>query len=122
MVKRYSLSFMVIAVLFWLNCGYVYGAVDLEDIVGLWLFDDDDPAVAIDSSGNGHEGQIKGAQLVDGKYGGALMFDGADDEVTVPHADDLTLSSFTIAAWFNCAGPNYQWQGIDGKDSWPIIN
>jgi hypothetical protein len=39
--------------------------VDVEDIVGLWLFDANDPAVAIDSSGNEHEGQIKGAQPVD---------------------------------------------------------
>lgn len=122
MVKRYLLSLMVIAVLFWLNCGYAYGALDFENIVGIWLFDDDDPAVAIDSSGNGHEGQIKGAQLVDGKYGEALMFDGMDDVVTVPHADDLTLSSFTIAAWFKCSGPNDQWQGIAGKDSWPVRN
>jgi hypothetical protein len=115
-------SLVIIVVLFWLSCGCVYGAVDPESIVGLWLFDDDDPGMALDSSGREHHGQITGAQSVDGKYGDALLFDGSDDVVTVPDAEDLTLSSFTIAAWFNCAGPNNQWQGIAGKDTWPIRN
>jgi len=122
MLRSDSSSLVAIGILLWLSCGCVYGAVNLESIVGLWLFDDDDPGVAADSSGRGHDGQIRGAQPVDGKYGGALQFDGADDVVVVPHAEDLTLSSFTIAAWFNCAGPNNQWQGIAGKDTWPVRN
>ena len=111
-----------VGVLLCLSCGCVRGAIDLNTIVGLWLFDEDDPGEAMDSSGRGHNGQIKGAQLVDGKYKGGLQFDGADDVVIIPDAEDLTLSTFTLAAWFNSVGPNDLWQGIVGKDSWPLRN
>lgn len=57
MFRGASFSLVVIGILFWMSCGFVYSAVDLENIVGLWLFDDDDPVVATDSSGRGHDGQ-----------------------------------------------------------------
>lgn len=122
MVKVNLFSLVAISILLWLICGCVYSAVNLKSIVGLWLFDEDDPVVALDSSGNGHDGQIKEAQIVNGKYGKALKFDGVNDVVTVTDAEGLTLSSFTLAGWFNCEGPNDQWQGIVSKDSWPIRN
>ena len=123
MIKARSFSFLAIIILLWLICSSYAGAVNLNNIVALWLFDDDDPAIVMDSSGRGHDGQVKGgAKLVDGKFGKAMQFDGSDDVIAVPDAEDLTLSSFTLAAWFNCAGPNDQWQGIVSKDSWPIRN
>jgi hypothetical protein len=39
--------------------------------------------IAIDSSENGNDGQINGAKWVDGKFGKALSFDGAVDEVAI---------------------------------------
>jgi len=122
MVRSDLLSLFIVGVLFCLSCGCVSGAVNLDNIVGLWLFDGDDPDEAMDSSGGEHNGQIKGAQLVDGKYKGALQFDGVDDVVVIPDAEDLTLSTFTLAAWFNSVGPNDAWQGIVAKDSWPVRN
>ena len=123
MVKFVSFSFIIVGALFYLTCGGAYGAINIENIVGMWLFDnDEDPLIAVDSSGRGHNGQIRGAQWIDGKFGKALLFDGVDDNVEVPHADDLTLPNFTFTAWFNSAGPNNMWQGILGKEAWPIRN
>jgi len=42
--------------------------------------------------------------------------------VIVPDVENLTLSTFTLVAWFKCTGPNNQWQGIVGKDTWPVRN
>lgn len=43
-------------------------------------------AEAMDSSGREHNCQIKGAQLVDGKYKGALQFDGVEYERFCPRS------------------------------------
>ena len=58
--------------------------IDPETIVGQWLFDEDKGDKAIDSSGNGHDGQIKGgSERVTGKFGNALEV-GGDTWVLVP--------------------------------------
>ncbi len=76
-----------------------YAAIDLDNIMGMWLFNRDSAGVATDSSDNGNDGTIHGAKLVDGVFGKALEFDGTDDWVEVPHADSLGFpigTSFSI--------------------------
>lgn len=46
---------------------------------------------------NDHDGAITGASWISGVRGQAVSFDGVDDSVEVN--DDLTLSTWTIAAW-----------------------
>lgn len=93
-------------------------AVDPKHIVGLWLFDDGAGNVAKDTSGNKHDGTISGAKWTKGKYEGALEFDGIDDFVEVPAADDLVLETFTIEAWVKIKhGPD--WQSILMKGQEP---
>jgi hypothetical protein len=47
--------------------------IDQRSIVGLWLFEEPDGLIAKDFSGNGNDGQFKGAPVrVAGKYGKAL--------------------------------------------------
>jgi len=100
MLRSDSSSLVAIGILLWLSCGCVYGAVNLESIVGLWLFDDDDPGVAADSSGRGHDGQIRGAQPVDGKYGGALLFDGINAFVNCGNRNNFDISEeISLMAW-----------------------
>lgn len=73
-----------------------------NSLVGYWSFDEDSGDVASDLSGNGNDGTIHGAKLVDGKYGMALEFDGKDDYIHIPNSkilEDLTESSFTLEAW-----------------------
>ena len=62
----------------------------LEGLVGAWLFDEGKGNIAEDASGNGHDGDIRKAKWVKGKFGKALKFDG-DGTVVILHSDDLTL-------------------------------
>lgn len=84
-----------------LSTNQSYAEIDIETIVGIWLFDESEDNIARDSSGNGNDGDIVGTELVDGKFASALKFDGIDDAVTVPHSDQLNLEKFTVAVWVN---------------------
>ena len=64
-------------------------AVDIRDAVAIWLFDEEDEELVLESTGNGNNGQIiNGTEWVaDGKFGGALLFDGLDDYVEIPASE-----------------------------------
>ncbi|HYH54730.1 MAG TPA: LamG-like jellyroll fold domain-containing protein [Solirubrobacterales bacterium] len=68
--------------------------------VASYSFDAGEGAVAEDFAG-GHDGAIEGAEWSDrGRFGSALLFDGPETCVTVPHAEDLQLSEeMTVEAW-----------------------
>ncbi len=52
--------------------------LDSESVLGIWFFDEGKGGTAKDSSKNGNDGEIIGAQWVAGKFGEALKFeDGA---------------------------------------------
>ena len=84
-----------------------------EGLVGAWLFDEGKGNVAEDVSENGHDGKINGAEWVDGKFGKALKFDG-DGAVVIPHSEDLTSETYTIAAWVKCKNQG-TWQTVISK-------
>lgn len=65
----------------------------------------------LDLSGNGNTGTVRGAAwTTSGRFGGALVFDGIDDSVTVPDADSLDLTTgMTVEAW---AYPTTQTLGV----------
>ena len=51
--------------------------IDQKSVMGIWLFDDGGGNIAMDSSGNNNHGTIVNAPIwVDGRFGGALGFDG----------------------------------------------
>ena len=94
-----------------------YAAIDSGTIVGAWLFDDGGGATAEDSSGNGKDGELAGgAEWVDGRFGGALEFNGTDAWVTVPEIDPLEKA--TITKWFNVTGKVGQWRAFFNHDGW----
>jgi hypothetical protein len=71
------------------------------EVKALWLFDEGQGTTAIDSSGNGCDGQITGAVYVPGKYGTALKFNGAES-VYIGFPDALQVDivgPFTAEAW-----------------------
>jgi hypothetical protein len=77
-------------------------------LLGYWTLDEDSGAIAADSSGNGHDGTIKGATWTPGKSGSALSFDGVDDYVlcaermgTGPgtYPAQLMPKTFTVSCW-----------------------
>ncbi|MFC1718237.1 LamG domain-containing protein [Candidatus Poribacteria bacterium] len=71
-----------------------------SDVVGLWLFDEGQGGTVKDSSGNGNDGVIEGAEWVDGKFGSALKFDGETTRVVIPSSDSLNVpEQVTVEAW-----------------------
>lgn len=78
-----------------------------KGLIGYWNFDDGQGNVAKDSSGNKNDGTlVRGPEWVDGKFGKALKFDGAQrHKVEVPHSDSFAtiVDAVTIEAWVNPA-------------------
>src|SRR3989442_7432700 len=74
-----------------------------QGLVGAYGFDDGTGALAADASGNGNNGTLSGATwTLQGKYGGALSFDGTNNLVLVNDATSLRLTrNMTIEAWVN---------------------
>ena len=93
-------------------------AVDTEGLVGAWLFDDGKGETVTDSSDNGLDGKIARGKpkWVDGKFGGAMEFGGAD-MVTVDDDAALDLEDFTLAAWVNIPKISGAWQIIASKEN-----
>lgn len=76
------------------------------DVIAYWKFNEGKGTIVKDSSGNGHDGKIKGNAIkwVKGKKGKALYFPKSkkkyQDSLTVPNAPELNLTPpFTIEAW-----------------------
>lgn len=88
-------------------------------------FDEGDGDIAEDASKYGNNGEIKGGpEWVNGKFERALLLDGTDDFVQVPHAEILCADEeVTVMAWINAerhTGPGGQnWQGILSKGNSP---
>src|SRR3989304_1443402 len=70
-------------------------------LVAAYSFNDGAGVTVLDSSGNNHSGTISGALWTSqGKYGGALSFDGVKDWVTVSDTPALDLvTGMTLEAW-----------------------
>lgn len=92
-----------------------YAKIDLDSIVGVWLFDEGSGDTAKDSSGNGYDGTLDGPKWTDGKFGKALEYDATDDYVEIPHDDGLSLEIYTIAAWAKLKPRPGEWQAIVHK-------
>jgi len=91
---------LLVIALFGLPAG-VQAEGDDDGLVAQWHFDEGSGSVLADSSGNGNDGVIHGATWVEGKYGGALSFDGVDDYVEAPYSDILDIKDdITIGGWF----------------------
>ena len=69
-------------------------------LIAAYTFDNDPANGVKDVTGNGHNGVIKDATYVDGKFGKALEFDGTTSQVEIPNKDDLNIKgAITLEAW-----------------------
>src|SRR5262245_24026713 len=70
-------------------------------LVAAFGFDENQGAVAADSTANANNGSISGATWTSsGRFGSALVFDGSNDIVTVNDANTLDLTNaLTLEAW-----------------------
>ena len=75
-VARLTLMCICLIVITLMSGGQSSARIDPETIVGIWLLDEGSGNVAKDTSSNGHDGEIKDAKWVDGKFKKALEFEG----------------------------------------------
>ena len=97
--------------------GVGYAEIDPRTAVGVWLLDQKSDAVARDSTGNGLDGKIVGGpELIEGRFGGAFSFDGADDSVEIAHGPLLEINDeITMMLWVNGKGQD-RWNRVLRKD------
>ncbi|MCF7975492.1 MAG: discoidin domain-containing protein [Phycisphaerae bacterium] len=91
------------------------------DLVAHWSLDDGSGDVAVDNTGNGHDGAlIDGPEWTEGLYGGALRFGGSPAKVDVPYSPDLNPEEFTASVWANVdpSGSDYR-SPITSRDDAP---
>jgi hypothetical protein len=92
-------------------------------LVGHWTFDEGRGTVAMDMSGKGANGTVKGGTWTRGRIGGALEFDGTSDHVTVANESNFDITStITVAAWIRADSFTRFFQAIvcKGDSSWRL--
>jgi hypothetical protein len=92
---------LMLLIVFALVIGFVNNAS--AELVGHWPFDEGSGMVALDTSGNGHDGTLNGtATWVTGQFGLALHFDGSSTYARVQATSNLDLlnhSDFSVSVW-----------------------
>jgi hypothetical protein len=86
---------------------FKYGEVE-SGLAGYWPLDNQDTG---DKSGNSGALILQGATWGSGNTGGALSFDGADDNAVMPAGLEDNMTDFTFAAWVFWKGGD-PWQRI----------
>src|SRR5712691_10851782 len=85
-------------------------------LVAAYAFNEGAGPTGTDASGNNNTGTISGATWTTaGKFGQALVFNGASAKVTIPDAPSLRLTTdMTLEAWvFPTATPTGWWAVVD---------
>lgn len=102
MMSKYALIIVIFFALLFSAISVVMAVTD-EALVGYWPFNEGAGNIAVDASGNGHDGElIDNPSWVAGKYGSALAFGAGGEYVVVPDDDALDLSeAVTYMGWFN---------------------
>ena len=106
-----------LAILFFVTIFIGVGPKDsCADTVGIWVFEGSGDVI-VDSSGNGHDGEMIGAveRSNDGKINKGMWFDGIGAVVDIPDSDALHCETFTLMAWFKLEVATGGWQTIFGK-------
>jgi len=75
-----------------------------EGLVAYWNFEENSGTTVADSSGLGHSGTFQNMDATawtTGVAGYGLGFDGTDDQILIPHQDDLNFADedFTLSFW-----------------------
>jgi glucose/arabinose dehydrogenase/fibronectin type 3 domain-containing protein len=87
-------------------------------LVAGYSFDAGSGTTVSDVSGSGNTGTITGAMWTNGKYGGALAFDGAGAVVRIPAAPSLNLgTAMTLAAWIQPTAAQSGWRTIMQRET-----
>jgi hypothetical protein len=97
---------------------------DTGSLVAWWKLDDGAGDIAVDSSGNGHDGSLRGnTSWVEGVTGNALLLDGQDGYINVGRDPAFNITNqITVSAWIKVGGFDREWQAIvtKGDRSWRL--
>jgi len=89
-----------------------------DGLIGYWNFEEGSGSVALDRSGNGHDGElVNGPIWSNGAIGGGLLLDGKNDYVRVsdsPDLDPVVTQEITLAAWIKIEGYGSSYGGVYG--------
>jgi len=99
---KLTLACICLAVFSVVISGWSVAAIDPETCMGAWLFDNVGEEIEDDITENENHGTIKGNPDWDnGKFGMALVCDGADDVVDCGDKDTLDVGqdNFSIVVW-----------------------
>ena len=93
--------------------------------IGWWKMDEGEGTAVHDESGSGNHGTMTnmdaGSDWVEGKYNKALDFDGTDDYISIPDANqyDFGINDFSLSAWVYRPSGGKSSPGIFSKNSNP---
>jgi RHS repeat-associated protein len=101
----------------------VYSLPSSETPIAEYSFNEGSGELAHDGSGHGHDGALHGAKWTsEGRFGGALSFDGKAALVTVPSSKELELSrAFTLEAWAKPDEAN-EWSALLTKETPGLVS
>lgn len=95
-------------------------------LIGWWKFDESSGSNALDSSGNGNNGTLRGNpqwRPQAGKIGGAIELSGKDDYVEISNESAFDINGqITVSAWVNITDVPQEWTGIvtKGDSAWRV--
>ncbi len=116
-VILFSLSLMLISLV---AVNPVHAEINPNSVRGIWLFDDGGGSEAMDSSGNNNHGTIVNAPIwVEGRFGGALAFDGVGNCVNTNKKLLDGVREFTLVAWVKPGEITSNRVGIIGQNDSP---
>jgi len=100
MMRKYQMISLFSCLMLVMTISVGYANIDPATVVGMWLMDEGSGDIMMDSSGNGNDGEIVGAQWVDGVIGMGLEFDGTS-HVAIPASEttDDIQNGFTYMIW-----------------------
>jgi hypothetical protein len=89
-----------------------------DGLVAAYGFDEAESTFAYDASGNENRGSLEGVRRVpDGRFGRALLFDGANDAVVIPNSPSLQLhTAYTLEAWVRPDRTQSDWPAVIEKE------
>jgi parallel beta-helix repeat protein len=102
---------------------YEFASIDL---IAHFKLDESAGDTALDSFGNNHGTLEPDSPLwrpEDGRFSGALQFDGIDDYVLIPNESEFDITyQITVSAWIKIAAFDRDWQAIvtKGDSAWRL--
>ena len=98
--RKFVYLILTVVVVWLMPIGRSVAVINPDTLAGLWLLDDGAGKIVVDTSGNGHDGELVGdLKWAVGRFGQALEFDGDDGMVNTPYISDDQNNAFTISAW-----------------------